>query len=42
MELELAPEQPQAVVDALTALVELTSEDADPWWQAGLDETLGR
>jgi hypothetical protein len=40
MELELTPEQPATVVDALAALIDPPHRVADPWWQAGLDELL--
>jgi hypothetical protein len=39
MELELTPQQPPAVVEAVAALlVELPGRD--PWWQAGIDEAI--
>jgi hypothetical protein len=44
MELELTPQQPSAVVEAVAALlVELPDSDPsgrDPWWQAGIDEAI--
>jgi hypothetical protein len=41
-DLELRPEQPEAVADAVAALIEPPEPAADPWWQAGLDEILER
>jgi hypothetical protein len=41
-DLELRPEQPEAVVDAVAALIQPPAPTADPWWQAGLDEILNR
>jgi hypothetical protein len=41
VELELDPEQPAAVVRAVDDLLRSESGAVDPWWQAGLDESLG-
>ena len=40
MELELSPEQPAQVCDALATLVLAPAPAPDPWWQAGIDEIL--
>ena len=40
MELELKPEQPSAVAEAVAALLAAPAAAPDPWWQAGIDETL--
>jgi hypothetical protein len=37
---ELTPAQPDEVVRAVEALARDRSADVDPWWQAGLDESL--
>jgi hypothetical protein len=42
MELELRPDQPAPVVEAVVALLEAPASVPDPWWQAGIDETLER
>jgi hypothetical protein len=41
-DLELRPEQPEAVADILGALLQPPEPAADPWWQAGIDEILER
>lgn len=40
MELELTPEQPEAVVRAVESALEAENPAPDPWWQAGIDEAL--
>jgi hypothetical protein len=40
VELELSPEQPEAVVRAVAGLIEPAPPGPDPWWQAGIDEAL--
>lgn len=44
MEIDLAPEQPPQVVDAVARLLErgqpLGGGPVDPWWQAGIDAAL--
>ena len=40
MDLELSPEQPDAVVDAIETLFDPSRPEPDPWWRAGLDEAL--
>jgi hypothetical protein len=40
VELELSPQQPAEVVQALAGLLELASPAPDPWWQAGIAEAL--
>lgn len=41
MELDLEPEQPPAVAEALSALLAAEPREPDPWWRAGLEESLG-
>lgn len=41
MRLELTPEQPAAVVEAVESALEAEDPAPDPWWQAGIDEQLG-
>ena len=44
MELELVPEQPPQIVEALAGLLEeldpARRRPPDPWWQAGIDDAL--
>ena len=40
MEFELDPAQPPEVVRALRELLASRVREPDPWWQAGLDESL--
>lgn len=40
MELELTPEQPAPVTEAVGALLATPEPAPDPWWQAGIDEAL--
>jgi hypothetical protein len=40
MDVEVTPEQPPSVVDAIEALVLPPPAEPDPWWQAGLMESL--
>jgi hypothetical protein len=43
VELELTPEQPPPVADAVASLmraVDPAQPATDPWWQAGIDEAL--
>jgi hypothetical protein len=37
---ELSLEQPEAVAEAIAALVSTPVREPDPWWRAGLDEAL--
>jgi len=39
VDVELDPEQPEAVGAAVEELLQAGSEP-DPWWQAGIDEAL--
>ena len=41
MGVELDPEQPQPVADAVAELLRGEGREPDPWWQAGIDESLG-
>jgi hypothetical protein len=41
VDLELTPEQPGPVVEAIESLVALPPPvEPDPWWRAGLEEAL--
>ena len=40
-EVELEPEQPGPVTRAVEELLSRGEETPDPWWQAGIEETLG-
>jgi hypothetical protein len=40
VELELRPDQPEPVAAAIEVLVEPPRPAPDPWWQAGLEDTL--
>jgi hypothetical protein len=40
VQLELDPPQPPAVVAALANVLAADAPTADPWWQAGLEESL--
>ena len=40
MELELTPEQPRAVAEAVASVLGGPEPAPDPWWQAGIDEAL--
>jgi hypothetical protein len=40
MDLELSPVQPDAVATAIEALVVPAPPEADPWWEAGLEQSL--
>ena len=40
VELELSPEQPAEVEAAIAAELVPPAPEADPWWQAGVDEAL--
>jgi hypothetical protein len=40
IEVELTPDQPDQVVAAIAALLAAPAPAPDPWWQAGLDESL--
>jgi hypothetical protein len=42
IDLELRPEQPESVADAVAALIQPLEPAADPWWQSGIDEILER
>jgi hypothetical protein len=38
--LELDPAQPDAIVSAVAELLAAAASAPDPWWQAGLPESL--
>jgi hypothetical protein len=38
--IDVTPAQPEDVVDAIEALIVRPAPGADPWWQAGVEETL--
>jgi hypothetical protein len=38
---ELDPDQPEPVVRAIEELLRGDEREPDPWWQAGISETLG-
>ena len=40
MDVEIAPQQPDEVTRAITALLEEAAPAVDPWWRAGVDENL--
>jgi hypothetical protein len=40
MDLDLSPDQPDAVAAAIEQLVAQPPPVPDPWWQAGLEEAL--
>ena len=40
MDVELTPEQPLQVVAAVEQLLTGAPPSPDPWWQAGIDESL--
>jgi len=40
VEIELVPAQPPEVVRAVRELLASRVTEPDPWWQAGLDESL--
>lgn len=40
MDVELDPEQPAEVAQAVRALLLRGAVTPDPWWQAGLEESL--
>ena len=40
MDVELDPPQPQEVTRAVAELVDVDAPAPDPWWQAGVDESL--
>jgi hypothetical protein len=40
VELELAPEQPVEVIQAVADLLDSARPTPDPWWQAGIAEAL--
>ena len=39
-DIELVPEQPPEVVAAVEKLLDRPPKRPDPWWRAGLDESL--
>jgi hypothetical protein len=39
VDVELEPDQPDEVTEAVAGLLEADREP-DPWWQAGLDDAL--
>jgi hypothetical protein len=41
VDVELTPEQPAPIADAIEALLVPPPAEADPWWLAGLQESLG-
>lgn len=40
-EMAVDPPQPEAVVEALEALLAQPRPSVDPWWRAGNDDALG-
>ena len=40
MGIELEPAQPDAVVRAVASVLAASERPVDPWWQAGLEESL--
>ncbi len=38
--IDVIPAQPDDVVDVIEALVVPPASGPDPWWQAGIEETL--
>ena len=40
IDVELTPEQPDPVAAAIEAVLEAPAPTPDPWWQAGLEESL--
>jgi hypothetical protein len=40
MDVELTPEQPAEVVQAVEELLDAGTPEPDPWWRAGIDEAL--
>ena len=38
--IDVTPAQPDEVVDAIEVLVVSPASGPDPWWQAGIEETL--
>lgn len=40
MELELVPDQPDEVAEAIADLLRDDMRAPDPWWQAGIEEQL--
>jgi hypothetical protein len=42
MSLELDPPQPEPVEQAIERLLGVKEPAVDPWWAAGLEESLGR
>jgi len=40
VDLELSPDQPDAVAAAIEALLTPPPQAPDPWWQAGLEEAV--
>jgi hypothetical protein len=41
VDVETIPPQPDEVARAIAAELPGPEPEPDPWWQAGLDETLG-
>ena len=41
-DVELDPEQPEPVVRAVEELLQSEPAEPDPWWQAGIDDALGK
>ena len=40
MDVELSPEQPDEVAAAIAAALDKPTPAPDPWWLAGLEESL--
>ena len=40
MDVELDPDQPEPVVEAVAEALAGSDRAPDPWWQAGIDENL--
>ena len=41
MDVELTPEQPREVEEAVAAALDDTPASPDPWWEAGIVDALG-
>jgi hypothetical protein len=40
MDVELSPDQPPEIVAAVEKLLDPLAERPDPWWRAGIEESL--
>ena len=41
MDVELDPPQPEPVAEAVAEALREGRQGPDPWWKAGIDESLG-